>query len=227
MHIYTHDNIKFFPSVTTITGYFKDLEAFESLMNWSNFLGYKHIKYSEALNKKANFGTAIHKSIECILNEKEIPNMNDSLSGFDDLVNYRSTMAMFDNFMKKMNVSLKDTIFSEETMLDESLGYAGTADWVLRLNNETVLIDFKTSSKVHESMGLQLSAYRELLRTCKNISIDTSYILLLNQNKWHLVEHNNDLLDKCYEKFCMYHELFNLYVPDCKSVADTNTIIRI
>lgn len=51
-----------------------------------------------------------------------------------------------------------EPVLTEATVVNETLGYAGTLDHVWRLNGETLLVDLKTSKMVYDSHVAQLAA---------------------------------------------------------------------
>lgn len=213
MHIYTKNN-KLYPSVTTVVGYFKPLETFESLMKWSNFLGFKHKDYIKERDNKAAFGTAVHETVAGLLTNTPVDkSVSDSLT-INYLADYADAIKYFERFMMAEMIHPIDTIFSEETIVSEKLGYAGTIDWLGTYKNKTFLFDFKTSSSMHETMKLQLSAYRKLLKEERNITIDGAAIVFISKKGVTLQEVPLDELDKVYKKFEVMLQLFELYRDD-------------
>ena len=213
MHIYTKNN-KLYPSVTTVVGYFKPLETFESLMKWSNFLGFKHKDYIKERDNKAAFGTAVHETVAGLLTNTPIDkSVSDSLT-INYLADYADAIKYFERFMMVEMIHPIDTIFSEETIVSEKLGYAGTIDWLGTYKNKTFLFDFKTSSSMHETMKLQLSAYRKLLKEERDITIDGAAIVFISKKGVTLQEVSLDELDKVYKKFEGMLQLFELYRDD-------------
>ena len=207
MHIYTKNN-KLYPSVTTVVGYFKPLETFESLMKWSNFLGFKHKDYIKERDNKAAFGTAVHETVAGLLTSTPVDkSVSDSLT-INYLADYADAIKYFERFMMVEMIHPIDTIFSEETIVSEKLGYAGTIDWLGTYKNKTFLFDFKTSSSMHETMKLQLSAYRKLLKEDKDITIDGAAIVFISKKGVTLQEVSLDELDKVYKKFEVMLQLF-------------------
>ena len=213
MHIYTKNN-KLYPSVTTVVGYFKPLETFESLMKWSNFLGFKHKDYIKERDNKATFGTAVHETVAGLLTNTPVDkSVSDSLT-INYLADYADAIKYFERFMMVEMIHPIDTIFSEETIVSEKLGYAGTIDWLGTYKNKTFLFDFKTSSSMHETMKLQLSAYRKLLKEERDITIDGAAIVFISKKGVTLQEVSLDELDKVYKKFEVMLQLFELYRDD-------------
>ena len=213
MHIYTKNN-KLYPSVTTVVGYFKPLETFESLMKLSNFLGFKHKDYIKERDNKAAFGTAVHETVAGLLTNTPVDkSVSDSLT-INYLADYADAIKYFERFMMVEMIHPIDTIFSEETIVSEKLGYAGTIDWLGTYKNKTFLFDFKTSSSMHETMKLQLSAYRKLLKEERDIIIDGAAIVFISKKGVTLQEVPLDELDKVYKKFEVMLQLFELYRDD-------------
>ena len=213
MHIYTKNN-KLYPSVTTVVGYFKPLETFESLMKWSNFLGFKHKDYIKERDNKAAFGTVVHETVAGLLTNTPVDkSVSDSLT-INYLADYADAIKYFERFMMVEMIHPIDTIFSEETIVSEKLGYAGTIDWLGTYKNKTFLFDFKTSSSMHETMKLQLSAYRKLLKEERDITIDGAAIVFISKKGVTLQEVSLDELDKVYKKFEVMLQLFELYRDD-------------
>lgn len=213
MHIYTKNN-KLYPSVTTVVGYFKPLETFESLMKWSNFLGFKHKDYIKERDNKAAFGTAVHETVAGLLTNTPVDkSVSDSLT-INYLADYADAIKYFERFMMVEMIHPIDTTFSEETIVSEKLGYAGTIDWLGTYKNKTFLFDFKTSSSMHETMKLQLSAYRKLLKEERDITIDGAAIVFISKKGVTLQEVSLDELDKVYKKFEVMLQLFELYRDD-------------
>lgn len=173
MHIYTKNN-KDYPSVTTI------LKALGNagLLSWSNYLGFKHISYEKELDKYAKFGTLVHSHLEHIVNPDS---KNEIIKPDNQLDEY-----VLDTILRRFTnyISLFDykTIYSEYTLISESLGYAGTLDWVLEINNKRILCDFKTSKATRISMMLQLGGYYNLLRDMGE-DVDYAAILIVNENR--------------------------------------------
>ena len=210
MHIYNKNN-KLYPSVTTVVGYFKPLETFESLMKWSNFLGFKHKDYIRERDNKAAFGTAVHETVAGLLTNTPVDkSVSDSLT-INYLSDYMDAIKHFERFMMTSMIHPIDTIYSEETIVSENLRYAGTIDWLGTYKNKVFLFDFKTSSSMHETMKLQLSAYRKLLKEEKDITIDGSAIVFISKKGVTLQEVSLEELDKVYKKFELMLESFELY----------------
>ena len=219
MHIYTK-NGKHYPSVTTIVGYFKPLEAFESLMRWSNYLGFKHKDYIKERDNKAAFGTSVHETVAALLTNTPVDKSISNSLTMSYLGDYADAIKYFERFMMTEMIHSEDTKYSEETIVSEKLGYAGTIDWLGTYKNKTFLFDFKTSSAMHESMKLQLAAYRKLLKEERDITIDGSAIVFISKKGVTIKEVTLDELDKAYTKFEGMLNLFNIYKDELVITQD-------
>lgn len=216
MHFYKKGK-NIYPSVTTIVGYFKDKPSVDSLQGWANFLGFNHKSHKKELERKAKFGTLVHALIANKLASNPIDStVYDGLTQ-QDISDARSILEAFEQFQISHNLDSSNTIFSEQTFVSEELEYAGTIDWLGTYKNRTFLIDFKTSSALHDSMKMQLAAYRKLLKIEAKIDINAAAILIVNKNG--IIEHDIDLneLDIMYERFEAMYNLFKLYKQDIKN----------
>ena len=213
MHIYEKDGV-YLPSVTTILH--SIIIDGDRLLNWSNSLGFRHIKYSEELERSANFGTAVHAALEQIMTNG--PDNKISLNGFE-IIKFKKVI---NNFMEFINQNSNDeiSIFFEMKEIWNGynvikLGYAGTCDWVGYIHGKLTLIDYKTSKKPNESMFMQLSAYMHLLRE-NGINIEQAGILTVGEKDVKLYMKTLSELDEYYITFEIIHSLFNRMYPYSK-----------
>lgn len=153
----------------------------DSLLSWSNGLGWKRISYRAFMKEAAEKGTYSHLAIEKYLrngfvdlNEMKIP----SNIIFETV---RSTMDGFMEWWKILHKNHKsiEVVFLEETLLHKYFG--GTCDCLLKVDDKYWLIDFKTSNHMSYNYALQLAAYRFLLRELKGIIVSNCMVLLLDK----------------------------------------------
>lgn len=168
----------------------------ESLMTWSNSLGWKRISYKAFLQEAADKGTYSHLAIEKYLKD-----------GFVDLdtlpLNDRiksSVVSCMDGFMLWWN-QLKtnhdvSVVSTEETIVHKYFG--GTCDCLLKIDGKYKLVDFKTSNNMNYKYGLQLAAYRYLFREVKNINLDQCMILMLSKTNHSYLTYELDLSNKTH-----------------------------
>lgn len=140
----------------------------DRLMYWANSLGFKGIRYKEALNKAANLGTAAHSAIELFLKQKIKTEDNIPFLGF---------LSWYDIVSDTHSIN---PIYIEHSLVCDLFG--GTLDALLDIGGNLYLIDFKTSNHVRMSYFLQLAAYRYMLKKTENIDIDGIVVLQLDKD---------------------------------------------
>ncbi len=86
----------------------------------------------------------------------------------------------FEKYVEFRNRFAFHIVMSEQRVVSPTLGYAGTLDRVVVLNDKRILLDIKTSGNIWPSYWLQLSAYRNLLHKETGMDIDAVGILWLN-----------------------------------------------
>lgn len=169
----------------------------DGLMYWANSLGFRGIRYREALNNAADMGTEAHAAIEKYLKEK--------LETTDNIP--------FLAFMEWYNIITKDyklsfeVIYSEHSLVCDWFG--GTLDLLVRIDGRLFLVDFKTSNHVTFNYFLQMAAYRYMLKIVERINIDGIIVLQLNKlepefNEYMLDFRNLahiDFINRCEETF--------------------------
>lgn len=143
----------------------------DSLMYWANSLGFKGIRYKEALNRAANIGTYAHSAIEKFLKEKISTETNIPFLGF---------MMWYNIVTQEKGINI-EIIYIEHKMSCQWFG--GTLDALLRIGGRIYLVDFKTSNYVTYKYFLQLAAYRHMLRVCEGINIDGVIVLQLDKDE--------------------------------------------
>lgn len=140
----------------------------DALIYWANSLGFRRIKYKDALTSAANIGTEAHKCIEDFLKENKICDTNICFQGF----------LKWYNMISAENSSV-NIIYSEKTLVCDQFG--GTLDCLIEINGKKYLVDFKTSNHILYKYFIQLAAYAYMLKTVENINIDGAIILQLNK----------------------------------------------
>lgn len=196
---YYHNNIQ----VPRVTEILSSMLHEESLMGWSNYLGFKKKRYSAVLSISADIGTYTHGLIE------------DYLSNGFVILNtipprYRfSVENAFLSFVNWYNILLQNdiNILGLETQLTCEW-FGGTYDMLISINNKTYLVDFKTSNHISYKHFIQASAYKYMLEL-NNIYIDGIIILQLNKdtvsfNEYIIHLDNNDhkiFMDSCLDTF--------------------------
>ena len=158
----------------------------DSLMIWSNSMGFKHKKYKDILAYAAEYGTKVHYGIECYLMNKSIPE--------DTPMN---SLNAFIQWWNTINNGNQISILGQEHKLICRF-YGGTYDLLLKINDRIFLVDFKTSNHVTYKYYLQLAAYRKILREVENINIDGTIILQLSKSYVSYKEYVLDFQNKSH-----------------------------
>lgn len=143
----------------------------DGLMYWANSLGFKGIKYRDALNQAAKAGTECHSLIERFLKEKFQDSSNIPFQGF---------LSWYDIITKDAGLPI-EAIYVERKLVCNWFG--GTLDALLKIGEGKYLTDFKTSNHVTFNYFLQLAAYRFMLRIIEGIIIDGVIVLQLDKEE--------------------------------------------
>ena len=160
------------PSVTTITSILSNLV-------------YGGID-KDILRMAADKGTAVHKAIE----EYEL---------FGEYELEPKWQGYMEQYLKaKEEIGFK-VIKTEQRL--HNFDYAGTIDCIGKYNEKTIIIDWKTTSKLHEKLiQPQLSAYCELADV-DGVLIEGLYVLHLTKTKYEFKEIKYDMtiFNKCLD----------------------------
>lgn len=128
-------------------------------------------------------GTAVHEY--CANIAKGIP----AISVPED---YREYVESFQGWF---NDFASETLFTEDRLVDDALGFHGQPDIVVKSKDESkMLIDLKTGVFGMKLWPLQLSAYKHLIEL-NELPVDRTAILLLNQQPAKLIEYKTTAKD--------------------------------
>lgn len=165
----------------------------ESLMQWSNSLGFKHQSYKKVLDIAADYGSRTHKGIEYYLKGLDIPENTplNSLYGFKSWWNILSN-------------NNKLSILGQEQKL-VCKWYGGTYDLLLSINDKIYLVDFKTSNHITYRYYLQLAAYNRILRS-QNINISGTILLQLSKTNTSFTEYTLNLDNESHRSYFLLAE---------------------
>ena len=136
--------------------------AKEQLVFWANMLGWKHISYQDELDRTANIGTFAHGVIEQYYNKREICIYDYEAYGiyrFSDKNEAYNAAKSFFKWLKKNERNYK-VLETEYSLVNEDVG--GTIDCIIESPtgpDKVILVDYKTSSKIHFTQFLQLAGY--------------------------------------------------------------------
>lgn len=191
MHIY-ECNGKKLPSVTTIIHSLGN----DEIIRWANSLGFRHLKYDQELEKYAENGTLIHDLLRGEVDPSYTPE-----AVYKDEIQRIQALGYLTRFRNFISLYDYETTFTEKAFMSESLGYAGTIDWVAKINHQFLMLnDFKTSKAVRFSHLLQLGGYNNLLVE-NGIHVDGASIILCNKKICTMYPINKTQLEFFSEAF--------------------------
>jgi len=214
-------NDEYYPSVTSILNYFPKNQFFH---NWLKDVGHN----SDIIaSKAAAEGTQVHNAIESFLKGEEIKWIDE----FGNVQYNLDVWRMILKFADFWNKYKPELITTEYHLFSDAHKFAGTADIIIRLNNQLWLIDIKTSNSLHTSHDLQLSAYAVAWNETHDNLIERTGILWLKaatrsegkgdniQGKgWQL-----KVVDNIATNFTMFKSIYEIYTienPEFKPVTE-------
>lgn len=98
-------------------------------------------------NRAARLGTAVHEAAEAWSKGERMPVWAPSIA---------PRMRQFQNWLEEFQPEVEH---SEVTVYHRAISYAGTADLIVWIGGDRVLVDIKTGKSVYGETELQLSAY--------------------------------------------------------------------
>lgn len=207
----------FYPSVTTILGFFPKGSFFET---WLKDSGHN----ADIIMKRAgDEGTQVHEAAERILKGEEVRWIES-----DGYVNYNTHVwKMILSFYDFWTTYKPKLILSEEFMYSDRHKYSGTLDLLVELDGEKWIIDIKTSTAIHTSHFLQMSAYVKAYEEKFNEKVDRTGVLWLKSSKrgpdktkkriqgngWELKEGEKSV-DQYFEMFLHTYETYKMMHPE-------------
>lgn len=196
------------PSVTFIAHSYPKGIAY---MKWLSDKGWDE---AEAIkNAAGNKGSKVHQACDAILNGHEVridsTFMNHETEKEEELtLEECDAIISFVKWMKDLEKAGKvlTSVANEQVLFSEEHGYAGTFDYICKIDSEYWLIDFKTSQHIWPEHQLQVSAYKEAIENGENpieglpadetlrlAVLQLGYRLNKNGYKWNEIEPNFDL----------------------------------
>jgi len=180
------------PSVTTIIGAMDNKIGVEK---WKE----KTPNWQEELNKSITIGNALHKSIEYYIKKKRKPQIyNKQVYRMFNILSY---------YLDRRNIELSDS----EVFVYSTKRYAGTIDILGSWYGQNLLLDLKTSKKVHTNHKMQVIAYKKAYEELYGEKIDFVGILRLNKldTKPQLYIIKEDKQEKLWDLFLKFRRGFD------------------
>jgi hypothetical protein len=150
--------LRYVPSVTWIAGHYPKGVAF---YKWLADQGWDE---SQAIKKASgDKGSKVHDAISAILRGEEVridsKFLNRSTEQMEELtLDECDCVLPFVNWYKETK---PETIAYDVTVFSDKYGYAGTIDYLCRIDGKVYIVDFKTSQQVWPEYELQVSAYKK------------------------------------------------------------------
>ena len=214
-------NNKYYPSVTSVLNYFPKNKFFHE---WLKDVGHNA---DIIASKAAAEGTQVHNAVESFLQGEEI-------NWLDEYGNAKYSLEVWKmilKFAEFWNIHKPELITAEYHLFSDAHEYAGTADLIVRLNNQVWLLDIKTSNSLHTSYDLQLAAYANAWNETHDVLIERTGIIWLKastrgegkkdaiQGKgWQLKP--SDSIATNFEMFQKIYDIYRLENPDFKPITE-------
>jgi len=160
------------PSVTTILGILDK----PALLKWAWRCGMDGIDYKALRDNKADIGSLAHYLIMCHLKGEKSDTSEYSSQDIQLAEN------CFLSFLEWERHNKIKPVLIEEPLVSQSLRFGGTIDCFAELNDDFVLIDFKTGKAIYPEMIYQLSAYKMLLES-NGYEVNQSRILRIGRDE--------------------------------------------
>lgn len=200
---------KFYPSSTWVSSYGPMAK------NLLYFYGNKGTEEAENIKRMAGArGTKVHNAIQMYVAGQEIP-MDLALPNPDTGVLEELTVDEYDAIRSFHDWVLEykpKFIASEQVVLNEEIGYAGTLDLVVEIEGQLFVVDIKTSKAVYLEHELQISSYKHALKDpakYKTAILQVGYGL--NKRGWKF-----NVVDDQFELFLAAFKFWRADNPDAK-----------
>jgi hypothetical protein len=156
--------LKYVPSVTWIAGHYpKGIQFYK-------WLAEKGWDESQAIKNAAGVrGTKVHDAISAILRGEEVridsEFMNPHTEQPEELTLEECEAIL--SFVAWRTAVKPVTIAADVTVFSEKYGYAGTIDYICKIDGQVYIVDFKTSADVWSEYELQVSAYKKPIESAE------------------------------------------------------------
>ena len=156
---------KFVPSVTWIAGHYPKGIGF---YKWLADKGWDE---AEAIKSAAgDKGSKVHLAISAILAGEEVrvdsKFINPSSGQSEELT--PEEVECIKSFIDWRDAVKPESIAWDVVVYSDKEGYAGSIDYICRIEGQLYIIDFKTSQSIWREMEMQISAYRHTVENGEN-----------------------------------------------------------
>ncbi|MBQ8132760.1 MAG: hypothetical protein IJ193_09745 [Bacilli bacterium] len=210
-------------NVPRVTVILQSTEFDKALLNWVNFIGFKHIDYKQMLDNASLIGRQTHSFIESFIQQKE----NYKAPVRTEVVNCTNA---FKDWWRQLNFSYSVKVIAEEQPLT-CPWFGGTFDLLLEIDGKRTLIDFKTSNHITFRYFIQLAAYKYLIQYNYNMPIDAACILRMDkenaQYEMAAIDLSNEY-DNLFMEHCTYtfFSQLNTYYAIARTKHEFNKLYK-
>lgn len=189
---YKNNEGKVVPGVTTILGVLNK----PALVPWANRLGLEGIDSSKYVDKLATIGTLAHYLIAC-----DLKGESADLEGYsqDEVDKAENSLISYFEWKKRLTI---EVILVEEPLVSEIYQFGGTIDLLAKINNELVLIDFKTGSGIYDEYVYQVAAYEQLALATHSSEIAEKRIVRIGRTE------NEGFEERIYKDLSKHWQIF-------------------
>lgn len=192
-----------YPSATTIVGkiFPKGIGFQRYLANQSSWEESR--KVLEAAGRR---GTNVHEATELLEEGKTLYCENYTMEEWQ----------MIEGFVKWYNAHQPKVLYTEERFASDRLRTGGTIDRVYEIDGEIVVLDFKTSSAIHDNYWAQTAIYWALLKEKTKIEADKTAVLRLAPRRklgYEYVLHDRDQIKEDLAAFKHAQKMWDYLYP--------------
>ncbi len=173
-------NEKPYLSVTTILGI---IDKSNALIPWACGETYDSIMMNPSISREEAL-SAHRRASESAKNRGSA--VHDLIEAWKNIGEVKGQEGMYGGYAKAFQTFINDhplEIIDQEKTVTSKLGYAGTLDFLCKLNGKVCLIDMKTNKdgRLYPEIQLQLSAYTNALQE-EGIKVEEMYGLALAED---------------------------------------------
>jgi len=164
-----------FPSSTTILSAYPQSEQ---LIKWISDNGFNESR--RIRNEAGERGTRIHTACDNLEDGAEL--VADAFS-LEEWLKINSFVSWYKEYQPKL-------IVKEFPVFSLKGKYAGRLDRIYEIEGETIILDFKSSSSIHEHFPLQFASYAKAIEENTDLKVDKTACLQLgasNKNGYRYV----------------------------------------
>lgn len=160
---YKHRDV-YLPSVTTVLSVVNN-DSFNELRGY-----FGNDRFQSVMDTAADLGKKVHKLGESHANGEFISHPDGKV------------LALGNSYAKWFDENVEEVISVEAPLVSEEHGFGGTADLICKIKGKLTAVDIKTSSKMNDSMGLQLAGLRILVEEALALKVEKTLIVRLKKN---------------------------------------------